>query len=63
MGLVSELHGSLDVCPDVSAAERISQSMTKHILKLRWIGKEAEADRLEHAILRVAPTCTLLPWD
>lgn len=55
MELVSELRGSLDLRPDVSTEERLSQSMTKHILKLRWIGKGAEADRLEHALLGVTP--------
>ena len=62
MKQVSELRESLDLCPDVCAEERLSQSMTKHIRKLRWIGKGEEADRLEHALLRAAPGQALLTW-
>jgi len=36
--------------------------MTKHIVKLRWIGKGAEADRLEHVLLRAARRYALLDW-
>jgi hypothetical protein len=33
-------------CPDVSAEERASHDLVKRVLKLRWIGMEAEAEQM-----------------
>jgi len=59
---VSAFRERIDLCPDVCTEDRLSQSMTKHIVKLRWIGKGAEADRLEHVLLRAARRYALLDW-
>ena len=34
------------ICPDVSARQQVSAELVKQTRKLRWIGMQAEADRL-----------------
>ena len=48
--------------PDVSPEERASLDVIKRILKLRWIGREAEAERmLLSALRRAEPRDSLSP--
>ena len=42
--------------PDVSAEQRASNDMIKLIRKLRWMGMEGEAERLQGSLQRVAQT-------
>jgi hypothetical protein len=46
---------SLDIKkrPDVSAEQRISGELLKLVKKLRWIGMEDEADRMQSALRMV----------
>lgn len=46
--------------PDVSAEERRSHELIKQILKLRWMGREVEAERMLLALRRVEPRDTVL---
>ncbi len=46
--------------PDVSAEERRSHELIKRILKLRWIGMDAEAGQMQLALRRVEPRQTVL---
>ena len=50
---------------DVVAEEGQASELILRILKLRWIGMEDEAERMELALQRVDPACTLLagPFD
>ena len=34
-------------CPDVSAEQRASNELVKRIRKLRWMGMEKEAERIQ----------------
>jgi len=49
-----EMLGRQPELPDVSADQRAANELTKLIRKLRWIGMEGEAERLQ-ALLRRAP--------
>lgn len=51
--------------PDVVTAERASHELVMRILKLRWIGMDNEAERMQVALRCVDPPCTLLagPFD
>lgn len=42
-----------------------AQQLAMRVLKLRWMGMDTEADRIEAALSRVARGCTLLagPFD
>ncbi len=44
--------------PDVSAEERRSHELIKRILKLRWIGMDAEAGQMQLALRSVEPRGT-----
>lgn len=46
--------------PDVSARERESRDIVMRILKLRWIGLDNEAERIETKLRQVDPACTPL---
>jgi hypothetical protein len=41
--------------PDVSAQQRTSVELAKRIRKLRWIGMEQEAERLQIALSSASP--------
>lgn len=41
----------LRTVPDVSAEERSIQRLVKQLRKLRWVGLNAEAERLERRML------------
>jgi len=51
--------------PDVSAAEGASRELVMRILKLRWMGMDNEAERMQVALHRIDPQCTLVagPFD
>ena len=51
--------------PELSREERVTQELVKHIRKLRWIGMEEEAERLQAALSgRTCADCVLvLPMD
>jgi hypothetical protein len=54
--------------PDVPAEESAAHELIMRILKLRWMGMENEAARVEvelRRLRRVDPSCTLLagPFD
>lgn len=42
--------------PDVSANEKLLLKLTKQIRKLRWIGMDGEARRLQRALFFVLPS-------
>jgi hypothetical protein len=46
--------------PDVPAGERASHDIIMRILKLRWMGLDDEAERIETKLRQVDPACTLL---
>jgi hypothetical protein len=46
--------------PDVPARERASHDIIMRILKLRWMGLDNEAQRIETKLRQVDPACTLL---
>jgi len=50
---------------DLSAEERMSHELIMRILKLRWMGMENEAERVELALRRLDRSCTVLagPFD
>jgi hypothetical protein len=56
-----ELQANAQERPDVSAEERASHDLIKRILKLRWMGMEAEAEQMQVLSQHVEPACTLLP--
>ena len=60
-----EIHANVQERPDVSSAERTSHEFIMRILKLRWMGMDNEAERMQVALRRVDPACTLLagPFD
>jgi hypothetical protein len=45
-----ETHQSVQELPDVSAEQRASNDMIKLIRKLRWIGMDGEARRLQGSL-------------
>lgn len=51
--------------PNVSGEQCSPDELMVRVLKLRWIGMESEADRLESALRRMYPRRTLLggPFD
>jgi hypothetical protein len=51
--------------PDVVVDEAASRVLVMRILKLRWMGMDIEADRMQQALRRIDPQCTLLagPFD
>ena len=46
--------------PDVSAEQRRSSELVKRIRKLRWMGLEGEAERVEMTLPRDTPTDSVL---
>jgi hypothetical protein len=44
---IQTLRNAKKECPDVSAEERPSSAFLKRIRKLRWIGMEEEAEKLQ----------------
>ncbi len=46
--------------PDLAARERASHDIVMRILKLRWMGLDNEAERIETKLRQVDPACTLL---
>jgi hypothetical protein len=60
-----EIRATVQVRPDVPAEERTSHDLMMRILKLRWMGMESEANRMELALRSADPPCTLLagPFD
>jgi hypothetical protein len=46
--------------PDVSATERAAHKLVHRILKLRWLGMEDEAERMQLALRRMETKGTLL---
>ena len=42
-----------EVSPDVSSEQRTSNDLVKMIHKLRWIGREEEAERLQNSLCRI----------
>ncbi len=53
-------NASVEERPDVSIDERMSHALIMWILKLRWMGMENEAERIEVALRRADPECGLL---
>ena len=51
--------------PDVAVAERTPSELVNLIKKLRWIGMEEEAARIQILLRRADAAATLLagPWD
>jgi hypothetical protein len=51
--------------PNVPLEERASHELIMRILKLRWMGLESEAERVEVSLRHIDPECTLLagPFD
>lgn len=60
-----EMHANVRECPQVAADESPSYRLATRILKLRWMGMETEAERMQVVLSRVDPACTLLagPFD
>lgn len=60
-----QINTTVQELPHVSAEERASHELIMRILKLRWMGMESEAERVEVALRSVDPSCTLLagPFD
>ncbi len=60
-----EVPASIAERPDVPVEERTSVELVQLIKKLRWIGMEAEAERLQIVLREVDPAATLVggPWD
>jgi len=58
-------YASVQERPKTPANERASHELILRILKLRWMGLEREAERVEVALRHVDPQCTLLagPFD
>jgi hypothetical protein len=56
---------SIQQSPDVSVAERASCELVMRILKLRWMGMDDEAERMQVALHRIDSQCTLAagPFD
>ena len=48
------------VSPDVSSEQRTSSDLVKMIRKLRWIGNEEEAERLQNSLCRIPRGDSLL---
>jgi hypothetical protein len=46
--------------PDVPDRERASHDIIMRILKLRWMGLDDEAERIETKLREVDPACTPL---
>jgi hypothetical protein len=46
--------------PDVSADQRISNDLVKRVRKLRWIGMDDEARRVEQKLCHLRPTDSVL---
>ncbi len=47
-----DAHSNGQKCPEVSAEERALRDHVKRIRKLRWIGKEDEAARIQNKLER-----------
>ena len=62
---IMEIRATVQVHPDVPAEERTSHDLMMRILKLRWMGMESEANRMELALCSADTPCTLLagPFD
>ncbi len=62
---IMEIRATVQVRPDVPAEEPTSHDLIMRILKLRWMGMESEANRMELALRSADPPCTLLagPFD
>jgi len=62
---IMEIRATVRERPDVPAEERTSHDLMTRILKLRWMGMESEADRVELALRSADPARTLLagPFD
>jgi hypothetical protein len=60
-----EASGNVQHRRDVVVDEPASRVLIMRILKLRWMGMETEADRMQQALRRIDPQCTLLagPFD
>jgi hypothetical protein len=61
MEILANVRGRPDILPD----ERRSHELIMRILKLRWMGMDGEAKRIELELHRVDPACTILasPFD
>jgi hypothetical protein len=59
-----ELYANIQERPDVSAEERASSELVKRIRKLRWIGMEEEAARIQNVLRFLHPVGIELtdPW-
>jgi hypothetical protein len=62
---IREIRAAVQERPDVPAEECTSHDLMMRILKLRWMGMETEANRMELVLRSVDPACTLLggPFD
>jgi hypothetical protein len=54
------MYSGMQERPDVSGEERESSELVKRIRKLRWIGMEEEAGRMQIAPRRADPATTVL---
>ncbi len=55
-----ETNASVQERPDVPVDERMSHALIMRIVKLRWMGMENEAERIQVALRRADPACGLL---
>jgi hypothetical protein len=60
-----EYPSDIEERPDVAFAERTPSELVNLIKKLRWIGMEEEAARIQVLLRRADAAATLLagPWD
>jgi len=60
-----EMNANVQERPDVSVEEGLSHQLIMRVLKLRWMGMENEAKRMQLALRRADAACTLLtgPFD
>ncbi len=60
-----EVNDNVQQRPDVAADKDAARALAMQILKLRWMGMDIEAERMELALRRIDPECTVLagPFD
>jgi hypothetical protein len=63
MEINPDVKDRLNQRPDVSAEQRASSALLKRIRKLRWIGMEDEAERLEIVLAKLAQRTGCEPVD
>jgi hypothetical protein len=55
-----EMNANVQERPDVSVEEGLSHELITRVLKLRWMGMENEARRMQLALRRADAACTML---